>query len=222
MQMSHHGATQAWWLCLHLLEQRTSSRLHRSSQTLCQARPVLAFPGPALLEAQYLPLLQTTGHPKGYHLHPVLHIRPALTMWQPLACAGLLGSNISTATPLMEAGLDSIGAVEMRNAVNEKYGVELPATIMFDYPTIGDLAHYMVLRTASSTMHASAGGLDQMRAYVPDASAVPEIAKVNPQCFHHTQTRNVPVGTAGCKAKTGTLYRAGIRLLHVMMRTSRD
>ncbi len=99
-------------------------------------------------------------------------------MWRPFACAGLLGAEISIATPLMEAGLDSIGAVEMRNAVNDKYGIELPATIMFDYPTIGDLAQYLALRTASSAMHASAGGLDQMQAYVPDASAAFEIAKV--------------------------------------------
>ena len=58
-----------------------------------------------------------------------------------LARAGLLGADISTATPLMEAGLDSIGAVEMRNEVNRKYGIELPATVMYDYPTIGDLCH---------------------------------------------------------------------------------
>ena len=175
---------------------------------------MLPFSGPVLLEAQHLPLLQTIGHPKGYRLHPVPHVRPALTMWQPLACAGLLGDNISTATPLMEAGLDSIGAVEMRNAVNEKYGVELPATIMFDYPTIGDLAHYLVLRTAFSTMHASAGGLDQMQAYVPDASAVPEIAKVNPLCFHHTQTETLPIGTNVYKGQITRHDRAEIRLLH--------
>ena len=95
----------------------------------------------------------------------------------------------------MEAGLDSIGAVEMRNAVNEKYGVELPATIMFDYPTIVDLAQYLVLRTASRTMHVSAGSLDQMQAYVPDASAVLDIAKVTLLCFHHQQTKTLLIET---------------------------
>ena len=96
----------------------------------------------------------------------------------------------------MEAGLDSIGAVEMRNAVNDKYGIELPATIMFDYPTIGDLAQYLALRTASSAIHASAGGLDQMQAYVPDASAALDIAKVFPCAIvpivcHHTSCQFV-------------------------------
>jgi len=80
--------------------------------------------------------------------------------------------------PLMEAGLDSIGAVEMRNAVSDKYGIELPATIMFDHPTINDLAQHMARRTAPSAMHASTGGFEQMQAYVPDASAALEIAKV--------------------------------------------
>lgn len=92
--------------------------------------------------------------------------------------------------PLMEAGLDSIGAVELRNAVNERYGVELPATITFDYPTIGDLAHYLAQRTAPSAMQAAMGGFDQMQAYVPDSFAAAEIAEVHSSavmkpCSHH-------------------------------------
>ena len=38
--------------------------------------------------------------------------------------------------PLMEAGLDSIGAVELRNSVASKYGIDLPANISFDQPTV--------------------------------------------------------------------------------------
>ena len=92
--------------------------------------------------------------------------------------------------PLMEAGLDSIAAVELRNAVNERYGVELPATITFDYPTIGDLADYLAQCTAPSAMQASVGNFDKMQAYVPDSSAAAEIAEVHSSavmkpCLHH-------------------------------------
>ena len=37
--------------------------------------------------------------------------------------------------PLQELGIDSLGAVEFRNALQAKLGVRLPATTLFDYPT---------------------------------------------------------------------------------------
>lgn len=49
--------------------------------------------------------------------------------------------------PLMEAGLDSIGAVELRNAVSIKFGIELPATATFDYPSADALARFVVQQT---------------------------------------------------------------------------
>ena len=34
-----------------------------------------------------------------------------------------------------QAGLDSLGAVDLCNAIGIKFGIELPATAAFDYPT---------------------------------------------------------------------------------------
>ena len=44
--------------------------------------------------------------------------------------------------PLMEAGLDSLGAVELRNSLASRFTTEVPATLTFDYPTIAALADY--------------------------------------------------------------------------------
>jgi acyl carrier protein len=62
--------------------------------------------------------------------------------------SGLLGFEISTDEPLMDAGLDSIGAVELRNTVREKYGVDVPATVTFDYPSVSALAQYLAAKVA--------------------------------------------------------------------------
>ena len=90
--------------------------------------------------------------------------------------ASLLGAQVAADQPLMEAGLDSIGEqqecaclsalrsvavrpaaypcpclaglVEFKNAVQASFGVELPATVTFDYPTPAALASFIAARLA--------------------------------------------------------------------------
>lgn len=38
------------------------------------------------------------------------------------------------------------GAVELRNAVTASYGLDLPATVTFDYPSVSALAGYIATR----------------------------------------------------------------------------
>ena len=57
--------------------------------------------------------------------------------------ASVIGTEVAPTQPPMEAGLDSLGAVELRNALQSRFGVDLPATVTLDHPTIAALAQYM-------------------------------------------------------------------------------
>ena len=50
---------------------------------------------------------------------------------------------IDPRTPLGELGLDSLLSVELRNTLGRSLGEALPATLLFDYPTIAALTDYL-------------------------------------------------------------------------------
>ena len=63
--------------------------------------------------------------------------------------AALEGSGkdqIGEYTPLFDIGLDSLGAVELRNRVASALGLKLRSTVLFDYPNINALSNYLAER----------------------------------------------------------------------------
>ena len=64
------------------------------------------------------------------------------------AARSILGADIGAGEPLVAAGLDSLSSVELRNSLEGKLGLELPGTLVFDYPTISAIAAFIAANHA--------------------------------------------------------------------------
>ena len=102
-------------------------------------------------------------------------------------------------SPLMEAVVDSLGAVELRNQLQlvNKSGMSLPSTLIFDHPTARQLA--LMLTPALSPTTVSSPGLtdellctqavvsvDGMSVTLPRGSNSPLAAERMAACSHNT------------------------------------
>lgn len=81
------------------------------------------------------------------------------------------GCQVGPDQPLMEAGLDSLGAVELRSALCAKFGIELPATLTFDHPSITAISSYVSSVLPAPEQHAQPA---QLAAHSAAVSAVVE------------------------------------------------
>ena len=56
----------------------------------------------------------------------------------------LLGSDeIASDAPLMDAGIDSLAAAELGGRIGAEFCTEVPATVLFDYPSIAAIVEYL-------------------------------------------------------------------------------
>jgi len=59
------------------------------------------------------------------------------------AVVGILGVEVPRDEPLMAAGLDSLGVAELRGVLTALTGAIIPATAVFDYPSVAALAAFI-------------------------------------------------------------------------------
>ena len=45
--------------------------------------------------------------------------------------------------PFMEAGLNSLGAIDLRNALTSRFSIDLPSTATFNFPTIATMSQHI-------------------------------------------------------------------------------
>ena len=65
------------------------------------------------------------------------------------------------------------GAVQLRNAITERFGIELPPTAALDFPTVQALAGYVVQSVApasAASLALHAGTFDLEKSYWSDCS----------------------------------------------------
>ena len=70
----------------------------------------------------------------------------------------VLGTKVTADVPLMEAGVDSLAASELAGAIGKELDVELPATLLFDHPSIDGIVSLMVQELGNTGAPASASG----------------------------------------------------------------
>jgi acyl carrier protein len=66
------------------------------------------------------------------------------------ALALATADEIDPRTPLTELGLDSLMAVQLRDALAAELARPLPATLLFSYPTLDDLTDFLVMELGAA------------------------------------------------------------------------
>ena len=129
--------------------------------------------------------------------------------------AGMLGPDVSVDAPLMESGLDSLSAVELRNNLSGLFGTSLPATVTFDYPSISALAGYIAQQAAEAAAAAvelvSSTGSTVLGSAAAVLVRVPTLERVT------AQLQGIVEGMLGTAVPAGQpLMEAGLDSLSAM------
>lgn len=68
----------------------------------------------------------------------------------------IVGRAVPSDQPLMEAGIDSLGATELQQKLADELGVELPSTLVFDYPTVDAITNFLAQKVSIASFEGQA------------------------------------------------------------------
>lgn len=57
---------------------------------------------------------------------------------------GIAGRKFEEDEPLIQGGIDSLGLIQLRNKLAEKFTIEIPTTLALDYPNVTSISNYIV------------------------------------------------------------------------------
>jgi acyl carrier protein len=78
---------------------------------------------------------------------PIATTYQEVTTWlidQIASHTGLPRTDISPEQPLANYGFDSVQSVSLSTDIEDEFGLPMPSTLVWDYPTIEKLAEYLV------------------------------------------------------------------------------
>lgn len=81
------------------------------------------------------------------------------------------GVDLAAEDPLMDSGVDSIGMMELRNALATRFALTLPATVAYDHPSPAALARFFAEHISNNMPAATHLSGRQFEAYAPGTTA---------------------------------------------------
>lgn len=110
-------------------------------------RPLLALMAEAAEEDMAAPRRADSGFAARLESAPAADRASLLVVYLQETVAGILRLEEGLPDPeigFFQLGMDSLMAVELRNRVSSGLGIPLPSTLAFDFPTMRDLATYIL------------------------------------------------------------------------------